>query len=492
MYTPDDTRKMVFSLREVMNYHTKKIPARDKTSGAIQREPGELLRFVTNPMEAVIKKNSTSGNYEINTLGHTLSRWREIRYIGTRLEVVPLATTGKIDPDDITQSASGIPRSGTTDEPPAFAPQGSIHPYDAINFVSYRRWTGGNISVAAWDGSGLASGTSDDPYVQRCLAYDQSWLADERFNHVKLTDGFKFDAVPLRVDLETAALAGNSLFGFSTPGSIFPDFGEQNLSMREGSTEPGKQPIGSSGQTAGAWLDPGMEAYFQPRGLIMPTAGNQYHEEGWLPNPLAGFHYTQTGTYTPGNDKYVISGFYDNFPWFADRTDISSITSTYTDSGSTYHSRLQSFDLNYLVKLVIERFINPLALIRFPCAYGTMFFWNIFMEHILEVRKPFLVNSTWNAGKVQVIANLTTPLSSFTNEKEYEEFRTPYREMDTISCISPDPYGLSEEPSTVTLSDLTPTLGYRIKQEPRTFRNPNPDTEQEPEDPEPAESIPHT
>lgn len=489
MYTPDDTRKMVVSLREILHYHTKKIPAHKTTSGATQEEPGQLLRIVTNPMEAVIKKN-TSGNYEINTLGHTLSRWREIRYIGTRIEAVPLATTGKIDPDDITQSASGIPRGSNNDNPPVFSPQGSIHPYDATNFVSYRRWTGGNISVAKWDGTGLTA--SEDAYIQQCLKYDQNWLADERFNHIKLTDGFKFDAVPLRVDLETAALAGNSLFGFSTAGSFFPDFGDISQTITPGPTEPvAKKPIGEGlTNVSAAWLDPVMESYFQPRGLIMPQAGNQYHEEGWLPNPLAGFQYYQNAYYTPGNEKYTIAGFYENFPWFADRVNLGSVESSYGTGPDTIYTRLQTFNLNYLVKLVLERFLNPIALVRFPCAYGTMFFWNIFMEHILEVRKPFLVNSEWNAGKVQAISNLETPLSAFTAEKETEEFRTPFEELKAISCISPDPYGLSEEPSTVTLSDLTPTLGYYVRPEPRTFKNPNPE-DQEPEDPEPAESIPH-
>lgn len=476
MYVADDTRTMTFVLREVMHLHTVKIPTPGSTGSVL---PGTLYRFVASPLSAMLKQrtNATThaDEYYTNTLGITASRWREIKYVGTRVQFVPLATTGRVDPADITQSASGVPRSsvGGSD----YSPQGSIHPYDALNFIHWRRWTGGNFNIPKWDTDALA--TTDDAYIQKCLAYDQEWLADDRFNHSKLTDGMQFDSVPLRVDLETSALAGNSLFGFYTAGSLVADknnyagVNSGNSSESDAKTNADANPVGNplyhlSGQV-NAVYDPDLTSWLQPAGMIMPTAGKDYHEQGWLPNPFAGFTYTPSESYTPGDESWLVSGYWPQFPWFADYPSIASHQFDYTSGGVTKTTKWAStypLDLNYLIKLCIERFLNPLAIIRLPPAYGSMFYWTVYMAHIFCLRKPFLTNSAWQVGTVQKMDQVASPVAKLAGD---DDDLTPelvaVADAPIIQSIGADPYGLTESPIVMTLADLAPHM--RTYSEPR-------------------------
>lgn len=484
MYIGDDTRTMTFVLREVFHYHTTKL---DKTKTTM---PGQLLRIVANPLGAML--TADDGAYKVNTLGFTASRWREIRYVGTRVQFVPLATTGRLDPADITQSASGIP--GGTAENPEFSPQGSIHPYDALNFAHWRRWTGGNINIPSWDPNAPA-----DDAIDRSLKYDQVWLSDDRFNHVKLTDGMSFDSVPLRVDLETAALAGNSLFGFSTD------------LMMHGSRMSGIQVYGADSKNAAVplanqrkvgftlananlpnnyYYSANLDEYFQPQGMMMLSAGKDYHEEGWLPNPLAGFTYEfvpkEIGTekydytITPGNETYKINGYQPNFPWFADRTDAGTVAWEYTQGGTTTSTKgaaLAAFATNYLVRLAQERFYAPIAIIRLPPAYGSMFFWTAYMAHVFQLRKPYLSNSAWTVGLVEKMTHDPTPLDSLTDTPQYGQELVAHPGPTVIQAIGPDPYGLAESPMVLSMSDLAPHM--TVHAEPRHIFEEEPDVSED-------------
>lgn len=471
MYVGDDTRTMTFVLREVMHMHTNSLG--DHTTNEM---PGKMLRVIASPLSSMIKKVTQTDSegkettkYLVNTLGITTSRWREIRYVGTRVQFVPLATTGRIDPADITQSASGVPSQGS------FSPQGSIHPYDAMNFVHWRRWTGGNINIPAWP-SGTVSGTGDEArknYAKKSLAYDQEWLADDRFNHVKLTDGMQFDSVPLRVDLETSALAGNSLFGFSTTMMMTP--GRDQLGLVYGQTTGANAistantlPIGSTfptlNRSANYVFDADLSKYFQPAGLMAISAGKEYHEEGWLPNPFAGFKYKPddpAGDLTPGDEKYQITGYLPNFPWFADRTSLTPESFPY-DEGSSSTTKTEKyaatvpFLIDYLINLCVERFLAPIALIRLPPAYGTMFYWTAYMAHVFQVRKPFLTNSAWTVGKVEDLGHDVAPVNRLAGIADVSPELVTIGEETIYQAIGPDPYGLAESPMTVTLADLAP------------------------------------
>lgn len=470
MYIGDDTRTMTFVLREVFHYHTSKI----NTSST--QMPGELLRIVASPLGAMLTSNSDGTGYKVNTLGFTASRWREIRYVGTRVQFVPLATTGRIDPADITQSASGVPAGDT------FSPQGSVHPYDALNFAHWRRWLGGNINLPAWDPNAPA-----DDAIDRSLKYDQVWLSDDRFNHVKLTDGFSFDSVPLRVDLETAALAGNSLFGFANdimltgqrmPGVLIHSVtGGKNSAIVQANTRKVGGTIVTDAVPNNYYYSANLDKFFQPQGMLMPTAGKDYHEEGWLPNPFAGLTYkhvkrgtdgkdTDEPTISPGNETFAVNGYLPNFPWFADRTDLSSIGWDYVEGGSTTTNKgaaFAAFTTNFLVRLCMERFYNPIAIIRLPPAYGSMFFWTVYLAHVIQLRKPYLTNSAWTAGIVEKMTHDPTPLGALANDGVYANELSAHPGPTIIQAIGPDPYGLAESPTVLSMSDLAPHMAMHAE-----------------------------
>lgn len=235
-----DTNVLRFSLRERGWLSTFRF-VKDSP-----REPGQTLLITADPMGALMQYDDVRATAYASSLAFTLSRFRDFRYVGTKLSVVPVATTAQVDPAHVQQT-------DTVDPSLNF-----VHPRDVGNMIHWRRWVGGNISLPHVRPTGVGN-----VYVPTdSYNLDAAWLSDVRFNHAPISDGFSIYTVPLRASAEMPALFTNSVFAYYDAGSIAP-------------TGPAAADRQLRGQTA--------------------LTGGQIVKDSWGPNPFAGFTYDIVG-----------------------------------------------------------------------------------------------------------------------------------------------------------------------------------------------------
>lgn len=392
-----DTNLVQFSMRERMFLSTPAFVPKKST------QPGKVYRVCADPIGSIIRSETPQHGLPMvyaSPLALTLSRFRDFRYVGTRVALVPAASTAQIDPAHISTTA------GTNNY---------MHPRDVSNCIHWRRWMGGNFRIPSLSATDPTGYSETDAYM-----LDAAWLSDERFNHVSVGDGFEFFSEPFRANVETSAAGTNSLFGFR---DILFAGGERK--WNHGLAEA--VPILDPARGVGALGSEG----------AMVLSGGSVHPDTWVPNPFAGFMYSMDGGTKIGEDKqaYHVSGINERFPWFSD----TGVIRIGDDSA-------MDFTLAEFYNLVRERFMAPLCILRLPSAYGSPFYWTLYFRHYFAVRKPFLVNGTWSVGLVstmydQVPDGLGAP----------DDGRNPIQYLiakpadePVIQMISPDPYAAAD------------------------------------------------
>lgn len=390
-----ETNELVFSLRERAWLSTTIFAAGKDSS---RTEPGQILRIVCDPIGSMISSNSTtpSGNplHYSCPLALTLSRFRDFKYIGTKISLVPAATTGQVDPAHIS-TAAGV--------------NNYMHPRDVGNMIHWRRWVGGNFRVPSVKPTGIDATTSIVYYTENdAYDLDAAWLSDSRFNHALVSDGFSMFVRPLRARLETAAAATTSIFGYYNPDSL--------------AYKPGESPE------------------YQIRGQTMITAGDVV-PDSWVPNPFAGFKFTiQYDSPGAGNERIYVTDVNKTFPWFADLPDLTGI--------------IDSQVMTTFVNRVKQRFYAPVCILRLPPAYGSVYYYTLYMRHYFAVRRPYITNGVYVAAKIQRFV----PTNGDENIGSPQRFLTAIEDPDdmyhVVQMISPDPYGAADSPDTLSMDDL--------------------------------------
>lgn len=237
-------------------------------------EPGQTMFVSVNPLKAFLSAQDTTTEGQTGVHHYAsngallLSRYRDMRYVGTKISLVPAATTGSVDPAHINE-ASGI--------------QNSMNPKDISNLLHWRRWLGATIALPRVYPTGTNGYSLEDAYD-----LDAAWMSDSEFNHAAVTDGFSVVVRPKLVDAAFSAAAVGSVFGVRNVN---------NLALSESSYSQ----LNRSGLTA-----------------LRPST-REIYTEGWSPNPLAGLRYTLRDAVTePGEERCYISGVNNAYPWFAD------------------------------------------------------------------------------------------------------------------------------------------------------------------------------
>lgn len=362
-------------------------------------EPGQILKIVADPLGSMISSSPateaghTDPAHYASPLALTLSRFREFRYLGTRVALRPAATTGSVDPAHISMVPGQV---------------NSVDPRDITNQIHYRRWIGDNFHVPQIDPSG-----NDDVYLLwDSYDLDAAWLADSRFAHAPITDGFDVFVQPLRSTVEMSAAATNSMFGFYSSVCVSP---------REVPTN------------------------YQAPGMVALTGGDVV-VDGWMPNPLAGFRYASKHdpNYETGEELMYVSGFNPLFPWFSDLLDLTG-----------------AVGVEDLYRMCRERLMAPLMILRIPPAYGTKFYWALYMRHYFAARKPFYVCGNWVAGKVSRMvpsdpSQWSSPLRVL-QECDQDPDGIDYH---VSQMAAPDPYGNDMAVRVVTMRDGDVVDGY--------------------------------
>lgn len=191
-----------------------------------------------------------------------------MRYVGTKISLVPAATTGSVDPAHINDSA-GV--------------SNAMNPKDISNLIHWRRWLGANIALPRVSATGQQGYTLTDAYD-----LDAAWMSDSEFNHANVTDGFSVVVRPKLVD---------AAFGAAAAGSVFGIRDVDNLAI----STSGFSSMYRSGLTA-----------------LRPST-REIYTEGWSPNPLAGLKYTvRDSVGEPGEEVCYISAVNSSYPWYAD------------------------------------------------------------------------------------------------------------------------------------------------------------------------------
>lgn len=240
-------------------------------------EPGQTLFLSVNPLKAFLAPAQTGSTPETSKSGVVhyastavllLSRYRDMRYVGTKISLVPAATTGSVDPAHI-NDASGV--------------QNSMNPKDISNLIHWRRWLGANIALPFVTGTATTGYTLDDAYD-----LDAAWMSDAEFNHAAVTDGFSVVVRPKLVDTAMSASAVGSVFGIRNVSNLAIDASGYSAQSRVGQT------------------------------ALRPSS-REIYTEGWSPNPLAGLKYTTRSPMShPGEEECYISGVNSAYPWYAD------------------------------------------------------------------------------------------------------------------------------------------------------------------------------
>lgn len=382
----EDTNIIYASLKEKMWIWTHSFSASSS-------EPGQILKITADPIGAMISADAATpsggswgSQHFASPLALTLSRFRELRYLGTRVALRPAATTGSVDPAHISMVAGQV---------------NSVDPRDITNQIHFRRWIGDNFHVPQVD----PTGTGEVYVLNDSYDLDAAWLADYRFVHSVITDGFDVFVQPLRAVAQLATSATSSLFGYLVNSSVTPLHDE----------------------TAG-YQAPGMTA----------LTGGDVVPDGWLPNPLAGFKYSTKGSWSDqpaGKELVYVSGYNPMFPWFSDKLDTTG-----------------DFTVAQLYNMVRQRMLAPLMILRIPPAYGTKFYWTLYMRHYFAARKPFYVCGNWVAGHVSRLVPSEPTASGL--QILCEDHTDPNGDDYHVSQLSaPDPFGSDDNVKLITMQD---------------------------------------
>lgn len=399
-----DTNQLNFSLRERTFLSTKSFEEHSES------EPGQTLLITADPIGALLQKNPTAMSdhpisHMASQLALTISRFRDFCYFGTKISLVPAATTGQVDPAHIS-----APLAGTSNY---------MHPRDISNMIHYRRWVGGNFRVpSVWPTESVGTLTVTHAYsTQDSYDLDAAWLSDDRFNHALVSDGFTMFVRPLRATLETSAVATQSVLGF---------YDIKHASGISGSTTAAQQSLGST---------------LLSTGDVRP--------DSWMPNPFAGLIYSWTeppaagsGTMPEetGNEQAFVTDFSSRFPWYADVVSLK----TYAPS----------LDVDSLLSLLRDRFRVPICILRLPPAYGSVFYYTLYMRHYFAVRRPYITNGVWCAGKIQrFVVTSSDALDSETGLRMMSECDDSSDEYRLTQMISPDPYGAADNADVLPFDD---------------------------------------
>lgn len=388
-----DTNYLNFSLRERFWLNTKVFdPDTPSTT-----EPGQTIRLAVDPFSALISSNQDVHTGEIrhyaSQLALTLSRFREFRYVGTKVAVVPAATSVAVDPAHISADYAGT--------------NNYMHPRDTNNMMHWRRWLGGNIRVPSVRPTG-ADGkyTAADSYD-----LDSAWMSDVRYNHVPISQGFETFVAPKRATLQIGAGSMVSLLGI---------WSEKSIGGKEHGTE----------------------AHWQTYGQTALSTG-EVVEDGWVPNPFAGFQYDwidelPSGWPQTGNEIPYVVSYNPLFPWFGDVVNLATVANTPS--------------INALIDLIRERFLAPLCILRLPPAYGSSYYFTVYLRHFFSVRKPYLVNGVWVAAKVQRFT--PSPVPGANGLRMLAEVPDVDDDYHIVQSISPDPYAGGDDTSVMSMDDL--------------------------------------
>lgn len=389
-----DTNQLTFSLRERTWLSTKIFDPEQ------YGEPGQLLRIVCDPVSSMIAVGDSQGQIHgaaayAAPLCLTISRFRDFKYIGTRISLVPAASTGQIDPAHIS-TAAGV--------------NNYMHPRDVDNLLHWRRWVGGDFRVPAVGANGSAGRyTEKDAYD-----LDAAWLSDSRFNHARISDGFSMFVRPLRARIETSAMATASIFGFYNADSMDLFYGQERQNTDD----------------------------YQPLGQTMLTAGD-VRPDSWIPNPFAGLVFNiESGSGFPGNERnLVVSGYRNRFPWFADVPDLDSTK-----------PQFHNVTAGMLLGLIRQRLLAPICILRLPPAYGSVYYFTLYMRHYFAVRRPFLTSGTYVAARIERFD--MNPVQPVQGLRLLSADAESVDEYPIIQMISPDPYGASDSADILSMQDL--------------------------------------
>lgn len=368
-------------------------------------QPGTIIKWIADPIKALIGQDATgTGRVPYVTgLGMTMSRYREIRYYGTRISFVPAASTNVTDPAHISEPVGGV------------QPTTTLGPRDTGNCIHVRKWLGDPIDlpyITPADATGKY--TADESQ-----ALDVAWMSDPRFSHINVGDGFSLFARPLKASVDTAAVASQSLFAYASPLSVGPVYTGDRKSTVD---------------------------YHPDSFNALTSAPRHLHDQGWVINPLAGLTFKQRKSgeelvdINPYDPQYEISGYLAHYPWFGDAYNVKSTISLAT-----------------LLDWIRRRFQAPVCIIRIPPAYGSIYYWTVYAIHYFGARKLITVNAHFSASQVTIMhhgrisVNGTDKLSMYGGD-----------EIPMTQVMAVDPYACSETGHVMTmhdeLEDLYPPL----------------------------------
>lgn len=314
--------------------------------------PGQTLLLTVNPISAFMRTDLADTKSLMTyaaPAAQTFSRFRQFKYVKTYVALVPAATSAQVDPAHVSTTATWQ----------------AMNPIDMQAQVHWRRWLGGSYELpfVRPTGSVTIGTTTKSTYdVHDAYNYDAAWMSAVKFAHCNVMDGFEFEARPKYIDVAVGSGMRESLLGYYT---------EANLGFRGND-------VGSAEQ------GPGQAALRPDRKSVLT--------EGWNLNPFSGLIFAPKSDETdpekyPGRDRWIVTGFNPDFPWFSDLF----------GAGVT----AEAITLNTILTAIQKRFTFPLAFVRFPPAYGASFHWTMYMMHYLLFRDPVLLNGTWTAGRVQ-------------------------------------------------------------------------------------------
>lgn len=403
-----NTNTLTFTLRERAYLSTKIFEPESLTAG---QEPGQTLLVSVDPIGALLspgvdivrsgEDNLAPAPYA-TALAVTLSRFRRFRYIGTRVGLRPAATTGQVDIAHIS------------------APQGGannyVHPYDVSNMIHYRRWIGGNIDLPhlrigthlAPDGS-----TSIKWGTKQAMDLDLAWMSDPRFMHSNVSQGFDLFARPMRATVEAAPEGATTMWLYGQ----YTSAGQEGSFAESGAESTTRKSLGRTMLTGGH---------------IVP--------DGWTHNPLSCFQYTsdygRSSDGAPGHDTYHITGIQPRAPWFADYYNVGQFAGSVADA----------------LKLVKERYMNPVCILRLPPAYGTVMYYTMYIAHYFSVKEPYLTNTAYVAAHIDSIT--PHPVEESADIIEVPRMRIQPSGIVVHQAVTPDPQSAAETGYTAEFSEL--------------------------------------
>lgn len=286
--------------------------------------------------------------------------------------------------------------------------QNAMNPKDVSNMIHWSRWLGAPRSLPYVSGTGSAVGTPPLPSYTLKDSYDldAAWSSMDDFQHVPVTEGFSVVVKPLVTTATLGSSVVSSVFGFKDSASL------------------GYDPAGVDSRVG-----------------LRPDV-SELRAEGWLPNPLAGLKFSTDEASYPGKERCYVSGINLSYPWYADDSNPSALTA------------------ENILTLIRKRYVYPALILRIPPAYGSKFYWSIYLRHLIEFSDPYLISSQYMTGSMTPYVpgpniadgdvKYVAKFSDDSNSEEAQKYRL-------VTLTQPDPFFLTGNSGRLDFDGLNAT-----------------------------------